>query len=132
MSKLKIFLWKLISKKRRKSHNPNLSRKDANRIVSYIASNNIKEIILRCACGITQNTLKISLLKIYSRYTSRGRYCHVIIEGYIGSKSFVDVINVSGAWVSIKGSIHNLAAILQIQPEPKPNTRKFSKTFLEN
>lgn len=132
MSKLNIFLWKLISKKRHKSHNLNLSRKDANRIVSYIASNNIKEIILRCACGITQNTLKISLLKIYSRYTSRGRYCNVIIEGYLGSKSFVDVINIWGAWVSVKGSTHNLAAILQIQAEPKQSPRKFYKTFLES
>lgn len=130
IKKVKTFLFKLIGVKLHNIHDPNLSRKDANRVVAYIATNNIKDIVLSCTCCFSQKKRTISLLKIYSRYTNNGKFCHVIVEGYIGAQLFMDAIEASRAWVSVQGSNFNLATTLQIQAKQKSMPHKFSKTIL--
>lgn len=78
-----------------------ISKEQAKETVAYFEDNNINEVVLWCACCENNPKIKVSVTRVYYKYTGYENYYQVYITGTAADGRFIEE-GIDLAYVHIK------------------------------
>jgi len=97
-----------------------LSKNQADKAVSYIKTNGIREVILWCGCCNNDPMQKVKIKNIYSRYTGNEDFYEVVIQGdnIVTGIGVNDPVDLSYVWIPSGKMAKDFASVLGLKSEP--------------